>query len=441
MKVLIVSHNAISETSNMGKTLRACFRDFACEEIAQFYIHSEAPSDASVCRNYYRFTDVDAIKSLLPFQTYGTIFEEPDIRTERTAVPTDAALLRSVYQYGRRRTAAVYALRNTLWKRSRWDRPQLWKWVEDFGPDVVFFASGDYGFLYDIARQIAEHAGKPLAVACMDDFYLYNRNEGRLLGRIVHRSFLKTVHKTMAYASAVFTICPSMQKEYEALFGKQCCVLPTPAEQWESPESLERSGVAYLGNLGLQRNRQLAAIGRTLRGMDAPGLPKFVDVYSGERNPEILKVLTEENGIRFHGAVSAEEVRQILQRSAAVIHTESFDPEIRKRIRFSISTKIPETLMNGPCLIAYGPEGAASIDYVKENGAAYTITQPQQLEQGLREILTDAALRNRIVGRARALAKANHSMQANSANLRKSLAEICGQTAKTSSGPGGKWEQ
>ena len=42
-----------------------------------------------------------------------------------------------------------------------------------------------------------------------------------------------------------------------------------------------------------------------------------------------MKVLSEENGIRFHGAVSAEEVRQILQRSAAVIHTESFDPEIR----------------------------------------------------------------------------------------------------------------
>ena len=43
--------------------------------------------------------------------------------------------------------------------------------------------------------------------------------------------------------------------------------------------------------------------------------------------------------------------------SMAVIHTESFEQEMMELVRFSVSTKIAESLMYGPCLIAYGPDG------------------------------------------------------------------------------------
>ena len=76
----------------------------------------------------------------------------------------------------------------------------LKKWIADFSPDVIFFASGDYAFMYDIARKIAEHVDRPLVVACVDDYYLHNRNENSWLGRWVHSRFLEQVEKTMAYA-------------------------------------------------------------------------------------------------------------------------------------------------------------------------------------------------------------------------------------------------
>lgn len=427
MKVLIVSHNSMSETSNMGKTLSSYFREFAPEELAQFYIHCEEPVDNTRCHNYYRFTDRDALQSLFPFSECGRIFRKEDIRADRITARTDAGILGRVYQFGRKRTAWIYALRNALWKCSRWDTKQFWNWVDDFAPDIVFFASGDYGFLYDIARRIAQHVGKPLVASCVDDFYLHNRNKNSILGCILYRSFMKSVRKTIAYAEGIFTICPDMQKAYEELFEKKCYVLYTAAEEKQISLNPDATGIAYLGNLGLKRNGQLVTMGRALQRIDVPGVSKFIDVYSGERNPQILKDLTPENGIRFHGAVSSEEVFRVMGSSMAVIHTESFDPEIQSRIRFSISTKIGETLMNGPCLIAYGPEGVASIDYLKENGAAYTITERAQLEAGLREILTNAQLRGQIVTNARKLANANHSMQINPAKVKAWLAEMCGE--------------
>lgn len=424
MRVLIVSHNSISTASNMGKTLRSYFQGFDCEEIAQFYIHCEEPTDDTVCHNYYRFTDMDAAKSIFKSRGCGKIFGKQDIRTDRSTARVDTGWVSSLYRFGKRRTPVIYALRDFLWTCSRWDTEQLWQWVDSFDPDVIFFASGDYGFTYEIAGKIAEHVRKPLAVCCVDDHYLYNRNENSLLGRLVHRMFLKRVHKTMARASAIFTICDSLKKEYERYFHKKCYVLPTSAQRWELQETTERSGIVYLGNLELKRYQQLMAIGRALQALDIPGIPQHLDVYSCEQDRNVLKNMTMENGIRFHGPVSGQMVQEILRTSLAVVHTESFDPRIRKIVRHSVSTKIAESLMNGPCMIAYGPEGVASIDYLKENGAAYVITDPEQLEQGLREILADPRLRQEIVGRARELGEQNHSMQAGPVLLRKRLGKI-----------------
>ena len=102
-----------------------------------------------------------------------------------------------------------------------------------------------------------------------------------------------------------------------------------------------------------------------------------------------------------------------------------------RSVRFSVSTKIAESLMYGPCLLAYGPEGIASIDYLKENDAAYVITQPDRLAEGLTEILSNAKLREQIMGNARALAARNHDPEVNSKKLYQWLERVIGSNHKT----------
>ncbi len=380
MQVLILSHNAMGGTSNMGKTLQAWFSAFAPEELAQFYIYPEDVPADSRCRNVYRFTDWDNLGL------------HPRKQTSQ-----------AVYQYGRRRTGGVYLLRNWLWKLGRWNRKDLWDWIDGFSPDLVFLASGDYGFLYDIARIIAHRREIPLALCCMDDYYLYNRNAGSLLGHLAHRQLMDSVCKTMIQAGQAFVLCRNMQEDYEREFGIPCLVLHTPAPRWAA--SGEGEQITYLGNLGFGRQLQLVQIGRALQKC---GLPEL-HVYSAEQNPEILKPLTRENGICFHGPVPGAAVPRIMAQSRLLIHTEFFDPAYENMVRYSVSTKIPESLQNGPCLLAYGPRGIASVDYLAENQAAFGIHRPEDLEEGLCRILRDAALRRQIVANARALARKNHT--------------------------------
>ena len=107
-----------------------------------------------------------------------------------------------------------------------------------------------------------------------------------------------------------------------------------------------------------------------------------------------------------------------------VIHTESFDSGIREIIKYSVSTKIADSLINGPCILAYGPEGIASIDYLKTNNAAYVITDPEDLENGLREIMTNGDLRTEIVKNARTLAAKNHDPAVNPKKIKKWLKAV-----------------
>ncbi len=433
MKVLVISHTVFSKTSNMGKTLMSYFHAFQPEDIAQLYIHSEVPVDASVCKNYYRFTDTDALKSIVPLKRQGHIFQEKDIQPDRVSARTDTGVKGQIYQLGRQRTGMIYLARNVMWGMSHWFTKELRQWLDDFAPDVIFFSSGDYAFMYNVARKIADYLDKPLVASCMDDYYLYNKNGKNWIGRFEHKMYMRAVHKTMQRTACIFTICDSMKVEYEKLFHRPTYTLYTSAQKCPGADVLnpEAKQISYIGNLSYDRDRQLIDIGKALKALGRTEEPVMLDVYSGEKNPEVLQRMNPENGIRFHGQVSSDEVLRIMQNSMAVIHTESFDETTKRTIRFSVSTKIAESLMCGPCLLVYGPEGIASVDYLEANDAAYVITNLEDLQTKLAEFLADDAKRAQILKNARQLGSKNHDVTVVSEMLKQKLQSLCAADART----------
>ncbi len=419
MKILIISHNVLCDTASMGKTLLSYFGDWKSEDLAQFYIHSEVPIHKK-CKNYYRITDSDVLASIFKRRS-GTIFREADIDENRGFSRTDTGLVGNIYQKSRQRTPLIYFARNLIWKLGKWNTKKLRDWVDDFAPEAVFFASGDYAFMYEVALYIAQRKKIPLFVCCMDDYYFNNKNEHRFGGKLAHKVFMKQVKKTMAYADSLYCICDKMSREYSKLFGCPSYTLHT-ASSFDGPLSAEKTNkISYIGNLGFQRNQQLVALGQALKKADYTGKPDMIDVYSAEKRPEVLQHLTEKNGIRFHGEIDSDRVREVMAESLLLIHTESFDEEIRRSVAYSVSTKIADSLASGTCLVAYGPAEIASIQYLRENHVAFCITDANELETGLAEILSKASLRDKIIRNAMVLAKHNHRGQSVSKRLRQDM--------------------
>ena len=420
MRVLVIAHNVISETNNMGKTLLSYFKDFAPEEVAEFYIQDKDPKNAEVSNNYYRFTDRDALKSVFGIRTKH-VFKISE--TGKDTGTNNKGAIESIRQYGRKRNTFVYIARNAVWSLAHWKTREFIGWLNDFNPDLIFFMAGDYSFMFKIALEIKDMLNKPLVVCCVDDYFLFNRNDKTFLGRLQHRAYMKNVAKTMAEASCIFTISDLMGEAYSKLFGKPCRTLHTSAVKRECNCGNRGKTVAYFGNLSFRRFEQLAEIGKAVKKIGIDGIDG-VDVYSAENNPEYLQGLTEENGIRFHGKIPPSEVAERMDECLAIIHTESFRQRMQQMVKYSVSTKIADSLLNGPCLIAYGPEEVASINYLKKNKAAYVIVKPDDLENGLREVLSNENLRTEIVRNARELAAKNHDAASNPKKLKEHLMMI-----------------
>ncbi len=416
MRVLIISHTVFSNTESMGKTLSNYFCEFDSNELAQFYIHPQAPI-SSICHRYYRFTDRDAIMSIFHLKK-GISFSTNEQKDSCNDIHmTD--FTKSIYQKGRKRTPFVYFIRNIIWRLSNWNNKKFKKWIDDFDPECVFFASGDYSFMYRIALKIAKSKNIPLYISCMDDYYLNNKNDNSTFGRAVHNRFMSIVKKTVDYSNAMFCICEKMSEDYGKYFNKKCYTLHTPASFIGPLNTLKKNKICYLGSLGYKRDDQLVEIGCTLKKI---GLhPNHIDVYSSEKRRNILEKLTLENGILFHGEIGSSEVINVIGESMAVLHVESFNESTRRSIKYSVSTKIADSLESGTCIFAYGPQEVASISYLHDNDAAICCFKRDSLELYLRELIIRSDERERKIINARQLANRNHRIDSASMLLKKVL--------------------
>lgn len=420
MRILVISHNVFSNITNMGKTLSGYFKEFDSNDIAQLYFQPEKPS-LNISQNYYRITDKDILKSIFTRKS-GMIIKKSSYTNDQYS---NDAYNSKIYQKAKKRTPIIYLLRNLLWKLGRWNTKKLKKWIDDFNPNIIFFASGDYAFSYIIALKLAKYRKIPLVVSCMDDYYFNNKNSKKILGNYVHKKFMNVVNKTMEYSSCIMPICEKMGHDYSKLFSKPYYVLHTSSMVTEPLNYTKKVKISYLGNLGYGRDKQLMYLGKILKNINNSCVPKFIDVYSTEKREEILKNMTINNGINFHGAIDKDEVLEVIGESMIVVHAESFDEKIKNQTKYSVSTKIADSLASGTCILAYGPSDIESIRYLQLNKAAYCIIDNADLEDKIKKIFIDDDLRKEIVYNALLLAKKNHNCSKNSISLKKYLEHLC----------------
>ena len=62
-KILIISNNCLSQEGSNGRTIDNIIHGWRSDKVAQFYIQDAYP-DSSICENYFRVTDIDALKSI-----------------------------------------------------------------------------------------------------------------------------------------------------------------------------------------------------------------------------------------------------------------------------------------------------------------------------------------------------------------------------------------
>lgn len=418
MRVLIISNNCFSKSQNMGKTLSSIFCDFDYSEICQLYFYSSVP-DASICREFFRISDYDLINGKL-FGKIGQVFD-PNTDTTNRLYETDQ--VQKAYSTFNRDKHWVSLARTFVWDIARWNSPILDKWIRSMKPDCIFFASGDTVFSYKIVWTISQKYNLPIISYVCDEFYYGYQAQG-ILGHIYHCILRKWMRKTFQASRQFAVICAPLGQLYKKKFKTEYYVLNTGNElQTEKIQGLDKNNcISYLGNIGLNRWKSLMQIGQALDEHNQMLSKNYkLNIYSGENDPKIIASLKEIKSIQFMGRISPQECINKIKSSLAVIHTESFDVNDIERVKYSMSTKIADSLASGTCLFAYGSLELASIQYLSENNCAVVATSFKELKIKLYDLLENEKIRKECIKKALNLAKMNHDSKKNSRDFKNNI--------------------
>ncbi len=416
MKVLLISHNPFSTYNNMGATFLSLFSGFQKEELCQLYVYPSLP-DVDVCHSYYRVTDKQVLSGFWRLKKVGGELPAHRFPSEGRAFekPEDAALYLRRGNHG----ARMRLLRDGMWKLARWDHKGLWRWLDRERPTHIFLAPGYAGFLYDIALKIARRRKIPVVTYLCDDYYFVKSPKG-LAGKLQLALLRNKTGQLMKSTSRLVTISPELAQTYGRTFSLPAEVIMTGANiQGQSVAAGSARRLCYFGNLTCGRQTALARIGQALEAIRASRNEDYcLEIYTAERDPEILEPLKKCPLIKLRPFVTGEAFRQAFFRAELLVYAESFREADMDRTKYSISTKIADSLASGVPLFAYGPAAQSSMQHLLRTECAFVVTEPEALQPVLLAALQDTQRRQRLAERAMQVASEFHHAQKNSERLR-----------------------
>lgn len=411
--VLIISHNPLSRVYNNGKTMLSFFENWPREKLSQIYLTLDPP-DFSIINQYYRISDNDILRSILrKYELPGQKITPETYSNTRDNATKEKWFYRAVRFFYVNRLPLASIIRSSMWRRKTWDNEHLWEWIERVSPDIVFFQCGNVSAVFDFVEKVCSNRGIPLIMQSTDDyigahfsvdpfFWLYLRD--------MRKSYKRAVD--IAYRNIV--IGEMMRNEYMRMFGGRYYVAMNSVSVHSAKKCSDQipntntPSVSYFGNLGLGRGEVIAHLAKRMEPY-AINFRVYSMMKPSKRQSRMMKKL---NNLRFMGGVTGEQFSEALRQSDVLLHVESFKRRHKIITRLSISTKIPEYLASGKTILACGPAGIASIDYLRSSKTAVIITglNAYNAEMAFNDLM-NPQLKHEMCERALKAARENHDVE------------------------------
>lgn len=397
-KVLFISHTPFSNTG-MGKTYSSLFRNWPGDRIAQLFFNEGDSPSLEICNNYFRVTDKQVMKGLL-FNNREKYCRN-SIETKRLDTKRNnfhAKLKLSQYRDN------LMFFRDLLWLTNYWKTNALYEWVEKFDADLIFFIGAKSGFSHRIVHSLANKYHLPIFVYFTDDYYINPSINNPIKYLQYYLNTKNNIEKSINISKACFTIGELMAKEYKIIFNKQFIPVMNsidfniPRVQESGKKEENSILLSYIGGLHSNRWRSLVYLGSLLREIQKDELIRVsLEIYTLEaHSKDIIDLLNAAPSV-YKGPIDSDAVIIKQNESDILVHVESLDKECRELTKYSVSTKIPEYLSSGNCVLAYGPEEVASIRLIKDNDLGVVLKEKGTMMENkaiMLNVIRDIKLRN-----------------------------------------------
>lgn len=399
MNILLFSRSALNEKYSFGNTVSALFDEHSGDSFYHFYIRKQIPHNRLV-REYYNISSADTLRELF-FDDSGHRFSASEINKleekwgER--IKNEQSIINSFHT---RKSGALYFAEEMLWMSGIWLKSSFRRFAEDAAPDVLFAFAANAYILWPLISYIKENSSAKIVLLIADDVYGAYKAIGGVRGRYLGTA----LDKCIASADRLYGISDELCRHYEDIYSKPVTLLHKGIELTAPVhEAVHRPvKLVYAGNILYGREKTLAMLVRVLKDLNAEGRRAFLQIYTASELPETAAaMLCVENVSEIKGSCTYEQLRDVFADSDILLHVESFEDSQKKLVKYSFSTKISDCLQAGAAVMCIGPEGIASVEYMKKTDGVITVSSEAELRRVLKELtdapdlITDSAVRIR----------------------------------------------
>lgn len=411
-RVLIIQTTPYSENYS-SRSLDAEFHFWEKENVAQIFMRNIVPTKGH-CGELYQITDAKLLKRWLhKTKRVSTLYRYDELADEGENQILDNGTMQ---QIGTKHTPTIEILRRMLWRKEYWCTDELKAWLDKFQPQCIFYNFSNHIFTQQIALYVADRYNIPIITAIGDDFYFNDQKSYSPVYHLYRRIFKNLTQKILKRAKSSAVYCSDkIRDKYNGEFGLQgqTIYLSSTVERKDFyPINAKAPIIAYFGNIRLGRNNSLIDIANALGRIN----PDYkIEVYSGEPDERFYKELKEHPNVIYGGRIPYCQVQTRTSECDVVVVVEGFRPEDIEFTRYSLSTKAADSLACGSAILAYGPEEAGVIGYLKSTGATVCCTDPDELEKRIRTLISDEGLQQRKYDQAVAVFERNHTLESSCA--------------------------
>ncbi len=380
MKILIISRTPWDIDNSFGNTFSNLFNGMNGIEIYHICCKHGA-TKGSPAKAAFQMTDRSVMRSILKRKGGVGWFTDNDQGNGRD----NAAVSRSAEK---KRHPLAYYIRDMIWTLGAWKRDRaLNDFLSEANPDILYLPMYRSCYMCDVQQYIAETLSVPVVGHISDDLFAVSP-ESPLLTRHHANKVAKKLRPLIERCSYLEVFAENMQRQYAEAFHKPVYLIGKGVDVSNLPkispsDNSHEKHFIYTGNIGTERWRSLFLIGKALKGQ------AVLDIYSATAlTGEMKTEFGQCNAIRFHGAVSADEIPKIQKNGDVLVHVEGFSPAAISATRMSFSTKLIDYMMAGKPIFAVGDEEINSIAVLKKYGLAVVATSPEEIETGVKELLT-----------------------------------------------------
>lgn len=407
-KVLVVGINAWREDGT-AHTLMDIFRCWDHNNIALVYTRADLPN-TEVCHKYFQISESQVLKSVLkPWMKVG--------RSVENTPSKDAAEIQEEHarytQAHKKQSSLLPLIREFVWKFGHWKTLALREFVTDFNPDIIFVPIYPTVYMGWIQKYIIKLTGKPTVCYLADDNYSYDSCKGVL--NYIHRWWLrKQVGPLARGCKEMFVIVNKEKEDTDSRFGTNSVILTKSIDfegrSYKAHKPNYPLKFVYTGSMIIGRDLTLAMLADVINTVNREKGKVCAELYiysQTEPKEEVLSRINKDAS-HFCGRIGREEVIKVQQEADVVVFAEALVGKDSNAAKLSFSTKITDYLSNGKCILAIGKDDIAPIDYFRKYDSALIANSKEQVEERIRELVSNPMLTDEYGRKAFECAVTNH---------------------------------